>query len=401
MADIDYDGVYELNETLKSLPGYLPSPKLGNFDGRQLLREGMVRLAMPLPDGRSSPFSSQNPFSAHGLILSQNVFYQLLVLQELNLVPDYTFLQWLRFWGIELQEADYPRLRLRFYRQEPRGTIEGSAFIPVGTQVQHFRDETMYAITTEYKEIFPNQSYVDIEARLNRRGKLSPNTSAQDFTYMPNDITYVIGVEGIEVIDPGREQETLSEVVVRARRQMQVPTGIMNDSHYYFTALNLGADKAMVLPGIVREDDIGKYADLTTVIVYPPNLANFIKDQMIPLKLSGSRIDVQGAEVFPLEGSIDCSIDPAATNQQVLNKVVPAITEEINPPAGNWGDRNFMENLAGTLVRRSPEIYGIPSMNLYHAQTGETLESLEKRVKPWHLFKLMDSVVFNWLRGNE
>jgi hypothetical protein len=290
---------------------------------------------------------------------------------------------------------------LRFYRQEPRGNVDGSAFIPVGTQVQNIRDDGFYAITTEYKEIPPNQPYADVEARLNRRGKLSPNTSIQDFTYMPNIITYVVGVEGIEVLDPGRDQETLSEAVIRARRQMQKATGIMNDDHYYTTALDLGAEKAFVMPGIVKEDDIGRYADLTTVIVHPPNLADFIEDQMIPLKLSGSRVDVQGAVILPLDGSIDCSIDPAATNQQVLNKAVAAISEEINPPAGNWGDRTFAENLAGTLVRRSPEIYGIPSMNLYHAETGESLESLQKRVRPWHLFKLVDSVTFNWLRGND
>jgi len=395
----DYSEFFALEELLKQLPGYVPTPRLFNVSPTQLLREAIDRLAMPLPDGTPSPYSSRNPFTAEALLLGQVIFCFTLLADEANLVPDLVFLKWLSLWGIDMRPAEYPRILLRFYRQEP-GVLnyEGNAFVPAGTKVENLK-AGMTAITTEYREIPPTPPYyVDVPARLDKRGRLRSDVSITDFNYITNPIIYISRVEGIDILDPGRDAETLGEAVIRARQQMQMPVGLVTDNHYYLQALNLGAKKVLVLPGIQKQDNVGRYADLVTVIVHPPEVATYIQDKMIPLKLSGTRVAVHGADVVRLEGSIDASIDPRASTSTVLNTAVGAIREYIDPPAGDWGDRSFGANLAGALIRESPEIYGIPKMDLY-SEAGVPLEELERIIQPWQLFSLKDTVRFNWLRG--
>jgi hypothetical protein len=399
----DYSGYYALNEILSKEPTYIRARKLFNVDGKQLFREVMDRLAMPLADGTPSPFSSRNPLSAEGILMEQVVFLLLLIGYELNLVPDYILIQWLRLWGFEMLQADYPRLEITFYRQSPGnyasyGYYETDlAIIPLGTKIVSSRDSDLWVITTEFAEMLPSETSKVVPARLNRKGKIAPEVSAGEFSYLPNLINFIQGVKGTAITYPGRDAETLPQTVLRARQEMQMPLGMVTDRHYYLVAKELGAEKVLILPGL-EYDNPGYDADMVTVVVWPGGIADYIEVQMISRKLSGTRVGVYPADIIELTGTIDVEIVPSVTNSEALSKAASIIQSSINPPYGLWGDRTFNSTLASTLVKNSPEIYGIPGMNLYRVDTGESLATVESSINPWSLFQLADSVTFNWLR---
>jgi hypothetical protein len=393
-----YEWFYQLDDLLSQEPNNIRPRRLFDIDGKQLYRETMDRLAMPLADGTPSPFSSRNPLTAEGILMEHVIFLMQMQMHEANLIPDYVYVNWLRVWGIEMQDADYPRIDITFYRSSGEydyGTQ--AAIIPVGTKVFSNREADLHCVTTQYAEIPSSQSSVVVPARLNRRGKISPNISAGEFVWLQDLLNYVDRAQGTTIVYPGRDAETLSQAVLRARQQLQMPTGITTDRHYYLTALWSGAQKARVLPGIEYTNP-GYDADMISIVVYPPDVSDYVQEVMVDRKLSGTRVGVYKSEIIPLNGTIDTRIVSSISASQVLTEAASVVVNQINPPYGSWGDRTFSSSLASALVQGSGNIYGIDNMNLFHAETGQPLAELEAEIKLGALFKLNDSVTFNWIR---
>jgi hypothetical protein len=297
--------------------------------------------------------------------------------------------------GIELSDAEYPVIELTFTRTQDAIDSGISARIPLGTPVGSRSYFGVTAYTVAELEIGGEEKEGTVSARLSQEGRIGIEIPENEFVVLPQLLSFVGSVSNTRILYEGRDRETLPEAMLRARQQLQMGQRCVTGRDYYRTALNLGAKKVNVTPGLQYGDN-WYYSDLVTVSVYPGAIASYIGTELLSRVMIGTRLDVRAAEVIPIDGTIDVRIVPSLSNQQAFDVAATAIQQNVNPPYGIWGDEDFKVTVATALENQASSIYAVPKVELKHAGTGEPLEDIE--IRPWHLLEIQNTVVFNWLR---
>lgn len=395
LMSIDYSEHYNLSERLNQEPRIIPSPELYNFDVDAVWSASMDRLAQPLADGTESPFSSRNPLSGHGQLMGAVTHQHAIYAHELNLKPSWTWIQEFRMLGLELADAEYPIINLVFERSADAIASGLTARVPLGTEVGSVKESGLILRTTSTLEISGLEQYGEVGARLNRIGRLRDSIDPGEFRILPSYLSYITNVYNNQVLHEGRDPESLSEAMLRARLQLQRSMRVVTPRDYHTASIELGAQKVNVIEEI-QHGAPGFYGDLATVVVYPESVTPYVEQVLLDQRMLGTRLDVRSAEIIPIDGEIDIRIVPYLSNTEAFNVAAQAIRDNVNPPNGNWGDRAFSATIATALENQSDSIYAVPRLALKHAVTGEPLEELE--IMPWHLLEVRQSIQLNWLR---
>lgn len=392
---IPYDWHYELQEVLSKEPSILKSPQLYNFNDGKVYAAIMDRLAQPLGEGIDSPFSSRNPLSGHGQLAGMLTHLLGVNAHQMNLIPNRVWLENFRMLGVSLAAEEYPIIELVFRRTDDAYASNIGVTIPLGTEVGSDRLDDVYATTTATVEINSEDLSVSVPARLNIKGRLDVDINPGDFTVLPRMLSFIESVANTTVLYAGRDQEKLSEAMLRARQQVQIGLRCVTARDYYVSVLNLGAEKVNIIPGIYYPSG-DYYTDLITIAVYPGEIVPFIKNALLERTMVGTRLDVIAAEIVPINGTIDVRVIPALSNLQAFEIAATAIQNLANPPFGTWGDRNFTATIATCLENQPESIYAVPSLKLKHADTGQDLTEIT--IQPWQLCEIQESVEFIWHR---
>lgn len=384
----DFSQHYALTKALEQEPKIIPCPPLYPEDDEKIYAATMDRLAQPLPTGETSPFSAQTPGSAHSLLTGTIVHLQGLVGHELNLLPDRVWVMLYRMLGIELQNAEYPVVNLYFKRAASALEANIPVAIPAATEVRSNLDDTIAAYTLYPAIIEGSAESVQVPARLNRVGAL-PNVRVGEFSVLPRLLSHVESVanDGI-ALNQGRTQETLPEAMVRARDQFKTGMRCVTPRDYYIQAMALGPEKVNVLTNI-QPGIAGQFADLVTVVVYPPSISNQVEQGIIGMTLGDARLLVMGAEIIPLDGLIEIRVVNSLTDAEAWNLAAAAIASSVNPPFGLWGDLNFTNTIA-TALELVNGIFAAPTINLKHSITDVPLADLD--IAPWQLLEVQSTI---------
>lgn len=386
-----YEEHYELMEELDANPRIIESPQLYNFDVNQVYAAMMDNLALPLVDGRQSPFTSKSPGSAHSRIIETNLHIQELIAHEINLIPYYIWVNFFRMMGVEILPSEYPIINLVFTRTQAAADFGQDVIIPFGLTVYSRIDSGLEAITIEDAIITGTDLSVTVPARLNQLGKI-PDITVGEFSNIPNFSFLESVYNDGTIISEGREKETLTEAMQRAIAEFRAGERCVTLSDYHNAAKFVTkVEKVNVFEGS-QYDIPGTFDDLVTVVVYPPEAATDVDNFVRPRSLARKRLDVRGAEILPIDGDIIVKVAPHLTDIEAFNLAVDAIISEINPPNGVWGDRNFTDSLSSAL-EKVQNIFTVKSMNLKHAENNTPLADLTP--KPWHLFQIQDSININ------
>jgi hypothetical protein len=392
---INYKQHYKLQAILAKEPAIIPSRPLYNFNEGKVYAAMMDYLAQQISDGVDSPFSSRNPLSGHGQLTGMFAHFLGIFAHQMNLVPDRTWMEEFRMLGMELSDAEYPVIELRFSRSYDAFVSNIPVIIPLGTEVGSHRAGNLIASTTSTIEISGEDREVSVPARLNIKGKLPYDISTNEFTILPQMLSFVDSVASTTVLYQGRDEEDLASAMLRTRQQLQVGLRCTTARDYYVTALNLGAQKVNVIPGVSFPYG-DYYSDLISVVVYPGEISSFISSTLLDRTMIGTRLDVIPAEIIPIDGTIDARIVPGISNSQAFEIAASAIQDNVNPPYGKWADVNFAVMVATALENQPASIYAVPKTNLKHAVTNQPLAEIKPM--PWQLFEIQASVEFNWLR---
>ena len=194
--------------------------------------------------------------------------------------------------------------------------------------------------------------------------------------------------------------------MLRARLEFQRGKRTVSRSDYYQELLDIGCQKVNVVsPGFMK-DRPGRFPELVTVLVHPPEMMQIVEQYLIEGQpgsngktiSAGKLLQVIPSEIIPIDGSLECKIIEGLSNNQAYDIAATAIANNINPPYGKWGDKNLPVSIANALERSQVSIYSVPleSIKLKHAETGVPFESLD--VKPWNLFSIQNTLQFNWSR---
>lgn len=396
---VAYDRHHELQAYLEQQEKILPSRSLHNFESRAVYAAMLDRLAQPLPDGRESPFSSRSPLSAHGQIMSQFTYLLDLQAHEINLIPDYVWYQVFRMMGAQPGLAEYPLIRLRFQRASYAIGSQRPTSVPMGTKIRSMYNPRLEVLTTRplvIGEVDRNESSGQVVARLNVKGKIDPNIPLDGFTVYPQHLSNIDSVIGTEILYEGKEAETLVDTMLRVRRQLRVGRRLVTAPDFYDTIKDMGARAVKILPNRRYGDPNNTYSDRMTCIVYPGTLADVIRDKIQRRVMADTIVDIQPAEIIPIDGVIDAKIISNLTDIEARDIAARAIVNYVNPPNGKWGDTNLKDTIRTALERQQNSIYGVASMQLREAYTGTPLEDLNPQ--PWQLFEIRNSVQFNWIR---
>ena len=392
---VDYSEHYKITNRLEKEPRIIRQPTLYDFDFDAVWAAMMDRLAQPLADGTESPFSSRNPLSAHGHLASMFAHFLDINAHEMNLKPDWTWIQEFRMLGLEVADSEYPVVNLVFRRSLNSIESNINVRIPLGTEIGSTKEPGLVAVTIVNAEFEGREETISVPARLNRIGRLNVDVQPGEFSILSRSFSHVESVANDLILYEGRDPESLSQAMLRARLQLQRGARIVTPRDCYTMAQELGAKKTNVLEGI-QYGAPGRYGDLTTVVVYPDALVSIVDQVFQDQRMLGSRYDVRGAEVIPIDGEIDVRIVPQLSNGEAFNVAARTIQQFVNPPYGIWGDHGFGATVATALENQPDSIYAVPRLELKHAESGIPLQELD--IQPWNLLEIQQSIRFNWLR---
>lgn len=374
-----YDGHYDLQDRLAQEPRILPAPVLYPFDDRAVYAAMIDRLAQTLPSGQPSPFSARTPTSAESQLIGTLTHLQSLLGHELNLLPELAWIQLFRMLGVQQLPSEYPVVAVTLTRSP--GVL--TAYVPAGMEVRSTRSSVV-GIVLEDREINDPEVSITVPCRLNQPGAIE-GLQPGELSLIPQLAT---GLESAyndgTVISPGRNAETLPEAMLRARLQFQRGLRCVTVPDFYNSAIELGAEKANVLTGIVPGVP-GVYSDQVSVVVYPPQLADAVDAGIRPLIYAGSRFQSYGAEVLPIAGRIEVRGTTNLSDGEARQLAAEAIVQQVNPPYGVWGDQRFDKTVA-TAIENQRGVYAVPRCDLVHAETGQPLAEIE--VHPWQLLEI-------------
>lgn len=408
----DYEQFYELNEQLNQNERLIASGDLFDINPQKLYATVMARLAEPLPTGEESPFSSQQPGTAHGTLVSNLIQLLQYSFYELNLSPDKELISALRLLGTEIAPSEFPVLNMRFWRSQEAIDRNISVTIPGGLEIGSKKDPELSVFTYYGGTIEGTDEYVDIPARLNVDGIIPATVADYDFQNPSSSLPFVSVVENTSIISRGRNAETLYDAVLRTRGGIRTgnlgkffENGLLDLSgdtylgrcvgarDYLYYAKQLGAEKAAVLPGF-QQGAKGYFSDLVTIAVYPDTVVSIIKNLMLGLIRVNDRIDVIPPDIIPLSGTIKIKANPTFTTAQCRDLAIAAITENINPPNGVWGDKNIDTSIIQALQSVNG-FFAVPSVSLIDIRSGDNVTETE--INPWSLFEVRDTIQFEFI----
>lgn len=383
---MQYELFHQLQRSLQSESGLVPSVDLYDFADDEIYAAAMNRLASPLPTGAESPFSSQDPGSAHAILVGILVYLQSLLAHEINLIPDYSLLWWLRLHGVRMRYAEYPIVAIEF-RKDAYALDENLALeIPIGTELQSIYDPNLFAYTQESLIIPAGVVSAVVPARLSSLGEL-PVLRVDEFTRVPLGMSFVEGVRHTSVLSVGKPAEKLEEAVARLRDWLKTGDRIVTDRDSVYFARLGGAAKVNMIRG--RHPGIaGMRRDLRTVAVYPVDAVAGVDLEMRERRMMDERLETIPAEIIPITGSITIKAALSISESQARALAVNAIINHINPPYGNWGDEDFEASL-GTALEKTNGIFATSEMDLRHAD-GRKLSEL--KINPWNLFEVQQGL---------
>lgn len=391
----EYVEHYALQEAINQDPKIIPAPELYHFDDSQIYASQMDRLAQPLPSGEESPFSSVTPGSGHAMLLAVLSHMQGILGHELNLTPDRTWVQVFRMLGIEIGPPEYPVINIIFYRSPEAIRSQIPVSIPFGTQVISSLDNGLAAFTIYDVEITGDAETIEVPARLNRIGAI-PNIRPREFSIIPKLLSFISKAENDgKIISEGRNNETLSEAMLRAREQLKTGQRCVTARDYYFWAkdllrqLGVTNSKVNVVPRVAYGAP-GVYNDLVTIVVYPAAAAAAIAQKLTnDFSMGDERIAVIGAEIIAIEGVIEVRALPNLEAGTVRDLCAVAIASKVNPPFGVWGDQQFPISIAKAL-EQIEGVYAAPKIELVEVNSGVPLAQLD--IRPWHLLEIQQSI---------
>ena len=384
---MSYDLFYKLQDALQSESRLVPAVELYDFRDDQIYAAVMGRLSEPLPNGEESPFSSQDPGSAHAILVSILVYLQSLIAHEINLIPDYSLIWWLRLHGITMQYAEYPVVAIEFTKDLNAIDQNIEVVIDLGTEIQSVYDFNLFAYTQETATIPAYEKSVIVPARLSRLGEL-PVLRRDEFTRVPPGMSFIESVIHTAVLSAGKPAEKLDSAVARLRDWLKTGDRIVTDRDSLFYGRLGGAKKVNMIRG--RIPGIKSFhRDLRTVAVYPSDMVPAVDLEMRSRRMLDERLNVIPAQIIPLKGTIEVRAVTGVSDNQARALVVNAIVNDLNPPHGRWGDEDFAASLA-TVIEKQNGIYATRSVNLVHTETGEELRSMT--IYPWHLFEIQQGL---------
>jgi hypothetical protein len=395
-----YQQSYELARLLNLDPAILPSPSIGDFNGRHLYAAMQDRAAQPY-NGQPSPLSNKSPNTAQARMFEVFAFALELIGEELRVKSDWDWVQHFRLMGLSLSPADYPIINLVFERGIGSRMAGRTLEIPYPIEVRSRFNPNLTAITQTDAILLPDQDRVIIPARLNQIGVI-PEIRDHEFTDAP-PISWIEEVYNEEppgcIVYEGRNAETLAQAMLRLRLSLQMQRRCVTTRDYHQTAIEFGAWSASALRGIryLRHGDTlqGHLADFVTVVVYPTAAVNILKPFYEDRATSGCW-DVLPAHVVPLSGTIKVKAQPHLQPWEIETLVRDKINQ-LNPPTSyfasnpplNWGDKDFATTLASA-VDTVAGIISVKDVTLHHAQTQQPLSTLD--VDLYWLFKVQDDI---------
>lgn len=397
-----YDEFYSILEILAKDPKVKDTAVLYPYDRTQVYNAVMERLAQPLPDGSPSPFKDQNPLSAEGHLMAQVVYLQELLANEINLIPDNIFYTFFRMLGLFNESASYPLITLELRRKDPLPIA--SFTVPIGTI---FRSQ----IDTGYVAIRDSLLFKDTEgvlktatARYSEIGALQRSLREREFSSIPPNLPYLEEVRVLSVSQQGKQSESLSELMYRARTYIRRPGDrVVTARDYIDKVIELGATKATILPRLRLNSDLSEsyYDDVITVIVYPSTLVDAIQLELESLVPLGTRLDARSPKIYLMEGNITLSIASNSTQELAFNLAATAIQNEINPPNGEWGEQRLDTKIISAIRKnalnpttRETVIFDVSEIVLTEVGTGIKYEDLS--INPWCLFEIQSSITFQY-----
>ncbi|NJR41173.1 MAG: hypothetical protein HC781_22950 [Leptolyngbyaceae cyanobacterium CSU_1_4] len=382
-----YDRYYELEQSLQAEPNLIPSVELYGFQDAPIYTAIMNRLAQALPTGEPSPFSSQTPGSAHSILVSVLVYLQSLIAHEFNLVPDATLLEWLRMMGTQLRVSEYSVLNVRFTRSQDAIARNIPVDIPLNIEVRSLYQPDLSVFTITNARMEADQNTVLVPCRLSRIGK-PPNIRQGEFSQIPRSLAFVDTAANEGIVTEGRGAEKLIDAVYRTRDWLRTGDRCVTDRDFQFYALKVGAAKANVIRGRMPGVD-GFFRDLRTIAVHPASYSALVEAEINPRRMKDERLAVVGAEIIPIDGLVQIKVLSTVSAVEAFNLAATAITENLNPPHGVWGDREYDKALAEVL-EKTRGIYAVPLVQLKHAQTNVPLRELD--IQPWQLLEIQQTI---------
>ena len=388
-----YQEYFDLMEKLEENPRIIPSPVLYNFDINQIYAATMDSLSLPFEDGRESPFSSKSPGSAHSRLVESILHINELMAYTINQIPYYLWINYFRMLGLEISPSEYPVINMVFTRSELAAQLGNEVIIPLGTEVGSRINPLLSVYTTEEAVITGSDTSVIVPARLNQVGKM-PEIRVGEFVNVAN-IPFLASVTNDgSYVSEGREKETLTEAMQRAIIEYRMGERCVTVTDFY-NAAKFVAKSAKV--NVFRGTQYGApgiFDDLTTLVIYPSNMVQVVDDFIRPRSIKRERLDVRAAEIIPITGEISIRVTPSLNDSQAFNLAAEAIINKINPPYGQWGDKQFIGNLASAL-EEVPGIFAVPYLLLKNTD-NILLEDIN--IQPWHLFEVQNSLTINILR---
>lgn len=388
----EYRRYYELESSLQQEAQLIPSPVLYDFDDERIYAAILNRLAQPLPDGSPSPFSAQNPGTAPALLVSNLVYLQSLLAHEFNLIPDAALLEWLRLLGTRLRVAEYPIVGMRFTRSQVAVNQGIAVDIPLNLEVRSAYTIGLSVYTITEGRIEVGDSLV-LPARLSQIGSL-PVIRAQEFSKLPQSLSFLESATNESIISTGKPEESLKDAVTRTRDWLKTGDRCVTDRDYHYFAIQAGASKVNVIRG-VSPNTSGFHRDLRSIAVYPGTITSVVEAALKPRRMRDERLQAVEAEVIPVDGLVQVKALPNLSTQEVWNLAAAAIANNLNPPHGTWGDREFDKSVAEAL-ELVKGIYAVPLVELKHSITNQPFSELE--IQPWHLLEIQQSTQIEVLR---
>ena len=382
---MEYKLFYELSKSLQSESGLVPSVELYDFADDEICAAAMAQLAQPLPSGEQSPFSAQDPGSAHSILVGVMVYLQSLLAHEINLIPDYSLLWWLRLHGVQMGYAQYPIVSVEFVKSSYATDQNIALEIPLGTEIQSIYDPNLYAYTQEALIIPASFDRASVPARLSTLGAL-PTLRVDEFTRIPLGMSFIDSVSHTAVLSAGSPAERLDQAVARLRDWLKTGDRIVTDRDALYFARLGGGQKVNPIRGRHPEVD-GFRRDLRTVAVYPSSVLAAVELEMRDRRMMDERLHVIEAKIIPITGTITIKAIASITENQARALAVNAIIDQINPPYGVWGDEKFEQSLA-TAIESVPGIYAVESMVLRDSITQLPIAN----VGPWSLFEVQQGI---------
>lgn len=362
----------------------------------------LKRLAQNLPNGNPSPFLDENPLSAEGILMANIVYLQELMANEINLIPDNIFYTFYRTLGLLPFNAEYPILEIELAVSDP---LPVSSFaVPSGTVFRSRLNPNSFIVTRDVVDFYQGDvSSKVITARYSDYTVLD-NIKENEFSVIPNQFTYLNTVKVTSLLSQGRAEESLSDLMFRARERIRKPGNrAVTARDYQDLALESGATKVALFPRLRLdlENNDSFYDDLISLVVYPPTAVNTVNSALSASVPYGTRLSVNAAPVILLEGSITLVVSSRYPLNTAFALAADAIVSSVNPPNGKWGTTTLIYEIIEAIKRngldpntRNTIIFDVVDVRLTQVDTAIAYEDLD--IQPWHLFEIQNSIVFNY-----